>query len=100
MKTKKYKHLSFEDRCVIEEFLNNNYNFTKIGNRMVRIELPLLMKLKNIDFLDPQLIVIINLVVLNLSLLMFVMVVLNLTLVVKSDIPILTMLPITNIILL
>ena len=34
MKTKKYKHLSFEDRCTIEEFLNNNYNFTQIGNRI------------------------------------------------------------------
>ena len=34
MKAKKYKHLSFEDRCVIEEFLNNNYNFTKIANRI------------------------------------------------------------------
>ena len=33
-KAKKYKHLSFEDRCVIEEFLNHNYNFTKIGNRI------------------------------------------------------------------
>lgn len=34
MKAKKYKHLSFEDRCVIEEFLNNNYNFTQIANRL------------------------------------------------------------------
>lgn len=34
MKAKKYKHLSFEDRCIIEEFLNNNYNFTQIGNRI------------------------------------------------------------------
>ena len=34
MKAKKYKHLSFEDRCVIEEFLNNNYSFTQIGNRI------------------------------------------------------------------
>ena len=34
MKAKKYKHLSFEDRCIIEEFLNNNYNFSKIGNRI------------------------------------------------------------------
>lgn len=34
MKAKKYKHLSFEDRCVIEEFLNYGYNFTKIGNRL------------------------------------------------------------------
>ena len=31
---KKNKHLSFEDRCVIEEFLNNNYNFTQIANRI------------------------------------------------------------------
>ena len=34
MKPKKYKHLSFEDRCVIEEFLNSNYNFTQIANRI------------------------------------------------------------------
>ena len=34
MKAIKYKHLSFEDRCTIEEFLNFNYNFTKIGNRL------------------------------------------------------------------
>lgn len=34
MKAKKYKHLSFEDRCVIEEFLNHNLNFTKISNRL------------------------------------------------------------------
>ena len=34
MSTPKYKHLSFEDRCVIEEFLNHNYNFTQISNRL------------------------------------------------------------------
>ena len=34
MKALKYKHLSFEDRCVIEEFLNYNYNFTQIANRL------------------------------------------------------------------
>lgn len=34
MKAKKYKHLSFEDRCVIEEYLNHNYNFTQISNRL------------------------------------------------------------------
>lgn len=34
MKVKKYKHLSFEDRCVIEEFLNHNFNFTQISNRI------------------------------------------------------------------
>ena len=36
MKVKKYKHLSFEDRCVIEEFLNRGYNFTQISNRLGR----------------------------------------------------------------
>ena len=34
MKAKKYKHLSFEDRCVIEEFLNHNLNFSQISNRL------------------------------------------------------------------
>ena len=34
MKAKKYKHLSFEDRCVIEEYLNHNFNFTQIANRI------------------------------------------------------------------
>ena len=34
MSTPKYKHLSFEDRCVIQEFLNYGYNFTQISNRL------------------------------------------------------------------
>ena len=34
MSTPKYKHLSFEDRCVIEEFLNHNFNFTQSANRL------------------------------------------------------------------
>ena len=34
MSTPKYKHLSFEDRCVIQEFLNYGYNFTQIANRL------------------------------------------------------------------
>ena len=32
--TPKYKHLSFEDRCTIQEFLNYGYNFTQIANRL------------------------------------------------------------------
>lgn len=28
------KHLSFEDRCTIEEYLNQNFNFTQIANRI------------------------------------------------------------------
>ena len=34
LKVKKYKHLSFEDRYVIEEFLNYGYNFSQIANRL------------------------------------------------------------------
>lgn len=34
MSTPKFKHLSFEDRCFIQEFLNYNYNFTQISNRL------------------------------------------------------------------
>ena len=34
MKPKKYKHFSFEDRCVIEEFLNHGFNFSQIANRL------------------------------------------------------------------
>ena len=34
MSTPKYKHLTFEDRCVIQEFLNYGYNFTQIANRI------------------------------------------------------------------
>lgn len=28
------KHLSFEDRCIIEEYLNHNFNFTQIAKRI------------------------------------------------------------------
>lgn len=35
MKNVKYnKHLSFEDRCTIEDFLNYGYSFSKIANRL------------------------------------------------------------------
>lgn len=34
MTTPKYKHLKFEDRYVIQEFLKFNYSFTAIGNRL------------------------------------------------------------------
>ncbi len=34
MLTPKYKHLSFEDRCTIQEFLNYGYNFSQIANRL------------------------------------------------------------------
>lgn len=34
MKVKKFKYLSFEDRCVIEEYLNQEFNFTQIANRL------------------------------------------------------------------
>lgn len=78
MKAKKYKHLSFEDRCVIEEFLNNNYNFTKIGNRIGKDRTTISHEIKNIDFLEQLIIVIICHVVLKINLLMFAMGALNL----------------------
>ena len=34
MKTPKYKHLTFEDRCTIEQYLRLGLNFTEIGNRI------------------------------------------------------------------
>ena len=34
MNKKKYKHLSYEGRCTIEEYLNFNYNFTQIARRI------------------------------------------------------------------
>lgn len=34
MTTPKYKHFKFEDRYVIQEFLNFNYSFTAIANRL------------------------------------------------------------------
>ena len=34
MRTLKNKHLIYEDRCVIQEFLNYGFTFTQIGNRL------------------------------------------------------------------
>ena len=34
MSTPKHKHLTYEDRFVIQEFLNLNHTFTSIGNRL------------------------------------------------------------------
>ena len=34
MTTLKNKHLSFEDRCIIQEFLDYGYSFTRIGARI------------------------------------------------------------------
>ena len=51
MKAKKYKHLSFEDRCVIEEFLNHNYNFTHIANRIGKNRRTISIEVKKHRFL-------------------------------------------------
>ena len=48
---KKNKHLSFEDRCVIEEFLNNNYNFTQIANRLSKSRTTIARDVKKHRFL-------------------------------------------------
>lgn len=51
MKANKYKHLSFEDRCIIEEFLNHKYNFTKIANRLRKDRTTISKEVKNHRFL-------------------------------------------------
>lgn len=51
MKVKKYKHLSFEDRCVIEEFLKEGYNFTKIANRLGKDRTTIANEIKKHRFL-------------------------------------------------
>lgn len=98
MKAKKYKHLSFKDRCVIEEFLNNNYNFTKIGNRIGKDRTTISHEVKKHRFLREQLIIVIIChVVLKINLLMFAMDALNLIIAKKYVILILMMLLIMNI---
>ncbi len=47
---KKNKHLSFEDRCVIEEFLNYGYSFSKIANRLFKDRTTIARDVKNIVF--------------------------------------------------
>ena len=51
MNAKKYKHLSFEDRCTIEELLNRNYNFTQIGNRLQKDRTTISNEIKKHRFL-------------------------------------------------
>ena len=51
MSTPKYKHLSFEDRCVIEELLNNNFNFTYISNRIGKNRRTIALEVKKHRFL-------------------------------------------------
>lgn len=48
---KKKKHLSFEDRCVIEEFLNYGYSFTKIANHLVKDRTTISRNIKKHRFL-------------------------------------------------
>lgn len=48
---KKNKHLSFEDRCVIEEFLNYGYNFTHIANRLGKDRTTISREVKHHRFL-------------------------------------------------
>lgn len=51
MKVKKHKHLSFEDRCVIEEFLNHKFNFTQIANRLSKDRTTISKEILNHRFL-------------------------------------------------
>lgn len=51
MSTLKYKHLSFEDRCVIEDFLNHGFNFTQIANRLGKNRTTISYEVKHHRFL-------------------------------------------------
>ena len=48
---KKNKHLSFEDRCVIEEFLNHGYNFSQIANRISKYRTTIARDVRNHRYL-------------------------------------------------
>ena len=45
------KHLSFEDRCVIVEYLNNNFNFTQIAQRISKYRTTIARDVKKHRFL-------------------------------------------------
>lgn len=51
MSTPKYKHLSFEDRYVIEDFLTHGFNFTKIANRLGKDRTTISYEVKHHRFL-------------------------------------------------
>lgn len=93
---KKNKHLSFEDRCTIEEFLNNNYNFTKISNRLSKSRTTIARDVKKHRFLRTKTIAIVSLVAMKTSHLMFVMAAQNLIIAENKDILILMILHLTN----
>ena len=48
---KKNKHLSFEDRCVIEEYLNHGYNFSQIANRISKYRTTIARDVRNHRYL-------------------------------------------------
>lgn len=73
MSTPKYKHLSFEDRCTIQEFLNYGYNFTQIANRLHKDRTTISKEVLKTDSLEIKEQTKIFLVHILLNLLMFVM---------------------------
>lgn len=53
MRTPKYKHLLFEDRCVINEFLNDSCSFTQIANRLGKDRRTIAKEIYKHRFLKP-----------------------------------------------
>ncbi len=55
MATPKYKHLKFEDRYVIQEFISMGYSFTAIGHRIGKDRRAVSKEIYNHRFLKPGL---------------------------------------------
>ena len=54
MKHSKFKHLSFEDRSTIQDFLNFGYNFTQISNRISKDRTTVAKEVKKHRFLKSK----------------------------------------------
>lgn len=50
---KKYLHLSYKDRCIIQEFLTYGYSFTAIANRIQKDRTTISKELRNHRFVKP-----------------------------------------------
>lgn len=51
--SKKYRHLTYKDRCVIHEFLNYGYSFTRIGARIHKDRTTVAKEVKKHRYVKP-----------------------------------------------
>ena len=50
---KKNLHLSYKDRCIIQEFLTYGYSFTAIANRIQKDRTTMSKEIRNLCFVKP-----------------------------------------------